>query len=396
MSAAQISADALIIGGGVAGLFILDTLVDSGVGALLVDAHPLGSGQTTSSQGILHAGVKYALAGSAGDDAVEASEAAALWSEMLCGGAGNDLRGVRVLTGHCWLWRSASWAGVAGMLGARLALRTAPVAVAEQERPEWLRGVKGDVLKLGETVIDPRSLLQVLAERHSARILRSDVQAIERLANGASVTMGGTGEYRVRASSVILAAGNGNERLSALADAAEPMQRRPLRQLMIRGSLPLVFGHCIDGARTRVTITSDRLADGSVVWHVGGQIAEDGVRMDASEFLRYGLAEVASALPGVELGGCEAGEYVVDRAEPRTKDGRRPPRAFAQWSGSICTVWPIKLVLAPLLAKAVCAQVRERSVVRSPSNGWGDLRDGVTMAQRPWESRWNSPQMGTR
>lgn len=390
MPAAQISADALIIGGGVAGLFILDTLVESGVGALLVDAHPLGSGQTTSSQGILHAGVKYALAGAAGDDAVEASEAAALWSEMLRGGAGNDLRGVRVLTDHCWLWRSASWAGVAGMLGARLALRTAPVAVADHERPQWLRGVKGDVLKLGETVIDPRSLLQVLAERHSARILRGDVQAIERLASGASVTMGGTEEYRVSASSVILAAGSGNERLSALADAPQPMQRRPLRQLMIRGSLPMVFGHCIDGARTRVTITSDRLPDDSVVWHVGGQIAEDGVRMEASEFLRYGLAEVSSALPGVELGGCEVGEYLVDRAEPRTKDGRRPPRAFAHWNGAICTVWPIKLVLAPLLARAVSVQVHERLSTRSTGAMWSGSEQSVKLAERPWEHLWES------
>lgn len=394
MSAAQISADALVIGGGVAGLFILDSLVQAGCGALLVDTNPLGTGQTTSSQGILHAGVKYALAGTAGDDAVEASEAAALWSEMLCGGAGNDLRSVRVLADHCWLWRSASWAGVAGMLGARLALRTAPVVVAESERPPWLRGVKGDVLKLGETVIDPRSLLQVLAARHAARIVRGDVQAIARLSSGASVTIGGTHEYRVSASNVILAAGSGNERLSALAGSPEPMQRRPLRQLIIRGALPMVFGHCIDGARTRVTITSDRMADDSVVWHVGGQIAEDGVRMEASDFIRHGLAEVASALPGVELGGCEVGEYLVDRAEPRTKDGRRPPRAFAQWQGPICTVWPIKLVLAPLLARAVCAHARGQPSAHSTGSAWSGSEQSVNLAERPWESHWKQQRVG--
>jgi len=393
MSAAQISADALVIGGGVAGLFILDSLVQAGCGALLVDTNPLGTGQTTSSQGILHAGVKYALAGTAGDDAVEASEAAALWSEMLCGRAGNDLRSVRVLADHCWLWRSASWAGVAGMLGARLALRTAPVAVAESERPPWLRGVKGDILRLGETVIDPRSLLQVLAARHAARIVRGHAQSIERLSNGVSVAIGGTQEYRVGTSHVILAAGAGNEQLSALAGSPEPMQRRPLRQLMIRGKLPMVFGHCIDGARTRVTITSDRMPDESVVWHVGGQIAEDGVRMEASDFIRHGLAEVASALPGVELGGCEVGEYLVDRAEPRTKDGRRPPRAFAQWQGPICTVWPIKLVLAPLLARAVCTHVRERSA-HSMGSAWSGSEQSANLADRPWESRWSDQRVG--
>jgi len=396
MSVAQTSTDALVIGGGVAGLFILDALVEAGYAALLVDTSPFGTGQTTSSQGILHAGVKYALAGSAGDDAVEASEAAALWSDMLCGGAGNDLRGVRVLTDHCWLWRSASWAGVAGMLGARLALRTAPVAVAEAERPQWLRGVKGDVLKLGETVIDPRSLLQVLAARHSARLVRGDVQSIAPDSNGASVMVSGTQDHCIGASKVILAAGIGNEQLSALAGTPELMQRRPLRQLMIRGELPMVFGHCIDGARTRVTITSDRMPDDSVVWHVGGQIAEDGVRMEASEFIRHGLAEVASALPGVELSGCEVGEYLVDRAEPRTKDGRRPPRAFAQWHGPICTVWPVKLVLAPLLARAVRDHVRRQSPLHAIGDVWRGSAQSAELAERPWESYWKQQRVGTR
>jgi glycerol-3-phosphate dehydrogenase len=395
MPAAQKSADAIVIGGGCAGLFILDALVEAGVDALLVDANPLGTGQTTSSQGILHAGVKYALSGAAGDDAVEASEAAALWSEMLRGGGGNDLRGVRVLADHCWLWRSASWAGVAGMLGARLALRTAPVAVTESERPPWLRGVKGDVLKLGETVIDPRSLLQVLASRHTARIVRADVRAIAHTPGGASITIGGTREDCVGADAVILAAGAGNERLSALAGAPEPMQRRPLRQLMIRGALPMVFGHCIDGARTRVTITSDRMLDGTVVWHVGGQIAEDGVHMEPRDFIRHGLAEVVSALPGVEIASCEVGEYLVDRAEPKTKDGRRPPRAFAKWRGPICTVWPIKLVLAPLLARAVCDRLRGRSTTRSAEESWGGGAESVHLAERPWESQWKQQQVGS-
>ncbi len=75
--------DALIVGGGCAGLFALNALRDAGMSALLVENNSLGFGQTTSSQGILHAGVKYSLGGLAGDDAKEASEAADLWIGML-------------------------------------------------------------------------------------------------------------------------------------------------------------------------------------------------------------------------------------------------------------------------------------------------------------------------
>ena len=98
--------DALIVGGGCAGLFALNALRDAGMSALLVENNSLGFGQTTSSQGILHAGVKYSLGGLAGDDAKEASEAAHEWVDMLDGKM-VDLKNVRVLTRECFLWRSS-------------------------------------------------------------------------------------------------------------------------------------------------------------------------------------------------------------------------------------------------------------------------------------------------
>ena len=69
--------DVLIVGAGCAGLFLLDSLVRKGISALLIESTALGYGQTTSSQGILHAGVKYSLDGLAGDDATEAAAASA-------------------------------------------------------------------------------------------------------------------------------------------------------------------------------------------------------------------------------------------------------------------------------------------------------------------------------
>ncbi|MGA1267407.1 MAG: FAD-dependent oxidoreductase, partial [Phycisphaerales bacterium] len=262
--------DALVIGGGVAGLFTLDALARSGRHALLVESVALGNGQTTSSQGILHAGVKYALGGVAGDDAVEAAAAADRWRGMLGGAAVPELTTVRTLTEHEFLWRTAGFMGAAGMLGARLALRTRPETVTPQERPTWLAGVKGDVLRLAETVVDPRDLLCRLAGLHADRLALGQVRSMTRT-DGAwhvDIVLGDAG-CLVEARHVILSAGAGNASLLQQAGlaATEPMQRRPLRQAMVRGPLPWVFGHCIDGARTRVTITSDETAQG-VIWHV--------------------------------------------------------------------------------------------------------------------------------
>ncbi|HCS51023.1 MAG TPA: FAD-dependent oxidoreductase, partial [Planctomycetaceae bacterium] len=56
-------ADIVIIGGGIAGLWTLDELRRNGVRALLLENRTLGFGQTISSQGIIHGGLKYSLKG---------------------------------------------------------------------------------------------------------------------------------------------------------------------------------------------------------------------------------------------------------------------------------------------------------------------------------------------
>lgn len=376
-----LSIDTLVVGGGVAGLFALDALVRAGHAALLVEREALGLGQTTSSQGILHAGVKYALGGVAGDDAHEASTAAEMWRAMMCGESAPDLRQVRVLAREEFMWRTASLMGAAGMLGARMALRTRPEVVAASDRPAWLAGVRGDVLRLGETVIDPRDLLARLADVHGGRLALGTVESIE--GNDVDIHTS-AGMLSVRCRQVVLAAGEGNEALLAKAGLmeAEPMQRRPLRQAMVRGALPMVFGHCIDGAKTRVTITSDTCPQG-VVWHVGGELAEQGARVDETTFLQRARAELATCVPGADLRHAEWSSYAVQRAEPRTAGGRRPPSTHVRRHGPCVAVWPVKLVMAPRAAAQVvqaCEEGSGRQVI------WPSHVPAPTLAPRPWET----------
>lgn len=267
------------------------------------------------------------------------------------------------------------------MLGARLMLRTRPEAVAVNERPAWLAGVHGDVLRLSETVIDPRDLLQRVAAMHGGRLARGDVQSITPTEVR---VLTGSGAMTVRCRHVVLAAGAGNEHLLALAGhgAHEPMQRRPLRQAMVRGRLPMIFGHCIDGAKTRVTITSD--TDGSeVVWHVGGELAERGPAQDEAAFLQHARGELTACLPGVDLAGAAWSSYLVDRAEPRTAGGRRPATAHVRRHGACVAVWPVKLVMAPVAAAMVVQAC-------GPGSGqqaiWPADCATPPLAPRPWET----------
>ena len=97
--------DALIIGGGGAGLWLLDEMVRAGLAVLLLEREALGAGQTVSSQGIVHGGIKYTLSGSLTESARAIREMPGLWRACLDGSRQPDLSTVRVLADRCHLWR---------------------------------------------------------------------------------------------------------------------------------------------------------------------------------------------------------------------------------------------------------------------------------------------------
>ncbi len=393
MTSTAISCDALVVGGGVAGLFVLDALCARGLSALLIERTALGSGQTTASQGILHAGVKYALAGAIGEDARQVSAASALWTARLAAPTG-DLCAVKKLSDSCYLWRSKGIRGMVALAAATHALTTRPRRVAIAERPSWLSEVAGDVLELPESVIDPRSLLEELARPHTQQIGLGKVVHVHRDGGALEISLDTGSATTVRCEQLILAAGAGNEALALLAGSPTPMQRRPLRQALLRGKLPLAFGHCIDGSKTRVTVTSERLSSGEVVWNIGGQIAEVGATMSASEFERHARNEIESALPGLVLTGCTFASLLVDRAEPMTPGGGRPACAYAHTTDRVTTLWPVKLVLAPKIAADVAARIamnltrHVNAVVE-----WPREVPRPPLADRPWQhASWSALQ----
>jgi glycerol-3-phosphate dehydrogenase len=382
--------DVLIFGGGAAGLWCLDRFRSAGYHALLLESAALGRGQTIQAQGIIHGGGKYALRGVRDFAAVRATkDMPARWRRSLTGEAAPDLTGARVLSERCHLWlprgsalaRVQSWGFMSVVAKAGL-LSTRPESLPESAWPAALRGSALAVYALAEPVISTGSLLKALAEGQEKYIS---------LCGGLSVQFAGDEVYVadtvLRPRVIVLTAGTGNADLLRQAGVnGEPMQRRPLAMVLLRGRLPPLFGHCIVGGKTQLTVTTP--ADG--VWQVGGEIAERlAHEQDDSVVRGKALSEIRRRLPALDLARAEIAVYRAVRAEARTSDQRRPSGVHVgRVAPRIVVAWPTKLSLAPVLADEVFAMIAKDLKQPGDYNNEAGLPPWPTppVAQYPWEN----------
>jgi glycine/D-amino acid oxidase-like deaminating enzyme len=209
----DVAVDVAILGGGIAGLWLLDRLQHQGFSAALFEADALGAGQSVASQGIIHGGAKYTL-GLALDTAVkELREMPATWSDSLQGSRGPDLSRARALSPCTYMWVPRQFGG--GVLGffSQILMRSRVRGLPRSEWPDGLHShsAAGSVYALDELVLDIPSVLEALRVTHRQRIRR--IPAPEQLS-----FRDGKGRLRVGGISVgaqrfVLAAGAGNEEL---------------------------------------------------------------------------------------------------------------------------------------------------------------------------------------
>ncbi len=391
--------DCVIFGGGIAGLFILDRFLQEGIKTLLLESKALGTGQTIDSQGIIHGGLKYAITASGANSASAIREMPLLWRRALAGESLPDLQKVSIRSDFCYLWRTDSMTSKLGWLAAKLALRTKPTVLEESELPPALHGIPGTVARLNEQVIEPRSLLEVMGSNLEQNILKTAEGGVEvsKADNGWLIRLLNpeTGEpLDIITKKVILTAGSGNSKLRELFQL-EPhkTQKRPLHMVLARGDLPILNGHCIDGSKTRITITSTEDYAGRNVWQIGGQLAEEGVHMTSNELICHTARELQEVLPAISLEGTEFMTYLTTRAEQNSK-GRRPADISILKENNIFTCWPTKLAFAPRLATEI-TKLFEKSELKDIEIESLNTWPRPQVALPPWESDqpWTTLEM---
>lgn len=383
--------DVAILGGGIAGLWLLERLRRRGYRAALLTRGPLGEGQTIAAQGMIHGGGKYRLWGNSDPTANALAQMPGLWRDCLRGKGEVNLGQTRVLSDDFHLWAPTLAGRLSGFL-ARFALGDRLQKVPASAWPGFLQAASGARLyRLWEQVIDVPSLLRNLAANNTGAIFQLPEHALlQRGSNGLTLEVG---EMAVNARRWVLAAGSGNAGiLQALGYDAPAMQVRPLQQVLVRHPrLPEFFGHCLGGGATpRLSISSHPHASGDTVWYLGGALAEQGAGQSRETLIAGARAELANLFPRLDLAGARYATVVVDRAEPRQPDGGRPAGPFAEavaGTGELLVAWPTKLTLAPVLAQRVMELLPPPDPATDTATSLAPLLPTPAVAAPPWETQ---------
>ena len=383
-----ISTDVLIVGAGVAGLWLNARLRKQGFSTIVVERESLGGGQSVKSQGIIHGGAKYALHGALTGASEAIADMPRRWREALAGDGELDLSGVRILSQAHYLWSPGTLAGNLTSFFASKAVRGRVDQVKGEQLPPALQDprFKGKVYRLAELVVDVPSLIERLANLAGDGLLAG--QSIEPLFDNNEWVGLRVDGRDIHAQRIVFSAGAGNAELLASAGISVPAQQlRPLHMVLVKGpSLKPLYAHCLGGGpKPRITVTTHPAANGEWVWYLGGDIAEaDGVAREPAEQIAVAQKELGNLLPWVDLSQAQWATLRVNRAEPAQSGLVRPDNAFLADQGRLLVGWPTKLALAPDFSDRVLQALAQDGIKPGNAPALPEL-PRPPLGQTPWE-----------
>lgn len=383
-----ISTDVLIVGAGVAGLWLNARLRKQGFSTIVVERESLGGGQSVKSQGIIHGGAKYALHGALTGASEAIADMPRRWREALAGDGELDLSGVRILSQAHYLWSPGTLAGNLTSFFASKAVRGRVDQVKGEQLPPALQDprFKGKVYRLAELVVDVPSLIERLANLAGDGLLAG--QSIEPLFDNNDLVGLRVDGRDIHAQRIVFSAGAGNAELLTSAGISIPAQQlRPLHMVLVKGpSLKPLYAHCLGGGpKPRITVTTHPAANGEWVWYLGGDIAEaDGVAREPAEQIAVAQKELSNLLPWVDLSQAQWATLRVNRAEPAQSGLVRPDNAFLSDQGRLLVGWPTKLALAPDFSDRVLQALEQDGIKPGHAPALPEL-PRPPLGQTPWE-----------
>jgi glycine/D-amino acid oxidase-like deaminating enzyme len=394
MTIKTVTTDVVIIGAGIAGLWLHHRLNKMGIHALLLENNTIGNAQTLSSQGIIHGGAKYAINGILSKATQAIGDMPTRWKDCLNGNGDVDLSKAKVMAEHQLMWSKDQLSSKMVSFFASKALSSRMQTVDKPSRPTLFQhpDFKGALYQLDEPVLDIASVIQCLVEPWQDRIIQfaNDIDITWQQDNGDVQSLQLSDEIQINAQQFVLTAGEGNEALLKSLNIKKPaMQRRPLQMVLCKAkykvqALPAIYAHSLgSGSKPIATITSHFDKDDNVVWYIGGNIAEQGVDKSFEKLTSEATDLLRDIMPWFDLPELTWATHAVNRAEPKQFGFSRPDTAFVETKNNVHIAWPTKLALAPDLADKVIEKLQSNI---SPNNHQ-DLTDlpAIKISEPLWD-----------
>ena len=377
--------DIVIFGAGIAGLWTFHRLKKRGYDALLFEKEAIGCGQTLASQGIIHSGLKFAIAGKVSTLARSISAMPEIWRSALKGEGEVDLATARKAADSQLLLVPG---GLIGNLSKIVAKKTLGKNVREINARDWPEpitqsGFKGSVIFMDELVLDIPSVLCALAEpyRNAIRKIRADISADP---------MAFLESQNIRAKKIIFtgAASNLPIAIDHNHDRGLEVQHRPLLMGMLKPAPFPLFAHLVGTSEKPVaTITTHKARDGALIWYLGGGVAERAKNAPVQDVMTAAKKAFASYLPDLDLSAVRWSALPIDRVEGKSRtESWMPDTPTLHKTENCLYAWPTKLTFAPMLSDMILNELDKEKITPSKTvTDWSFLPP-VSYGQTPWDS----------
>ncbi len=361
--------DIIIYGAGIAGLWVFNRLKRMGYDVLLLENKAIGCGQTIASQGIIHSGLKYAFAGQINALAKSISAMPDLWRDALNGHGPVDLSHANMSASSQYLMIPSGFMGGLVKLVTKKALGGNVRDIPRNEWPEEIlkTGFKGSVIYMDEPVLDIPSVLHALAQPYQDCIRQNP-------------------DTPIKAKRIIYTSAAGNlsfAKINAHDDGLKT-QARPLLMGMIKNAPFPLYAHMVGKSDKPVaTVTTHTMQDGSLIWYMGGQVAERAKEAPPQEVYDAMKDALAKYLPDIDTSGFEYATLPIDRIEGKSDtQGWMPDTPTIHTAGDTLYCWPTKLTFAPMLSDMVVDWLDIE-----PSNTQTDFSalKPVSITTTPWD-----------
>lgn len=390
----DINVDIVIFGGGIAGLWSYHALREKGYDVILLENQSLGGGQSISSQGILHSGLKYAFAGHINKLAKSISEMPDIWKQALEGYGNVDLTGVQSgVSSQYMLIPKGMMRGIINLVTNRVLGEH----VQTLDPPDWPRsiiesGFKGTVIYMDEPVLDTLSVMKSLAQPYKDNILKiswpDEIDFVQNEQGGIDKIILAD-RLRIVPKQVVFTAAGSNEVIAKNLghDKQLETQKRPLQMIMAKKAPFALYVHLVGTSeKPLITITTHRHSDGDLIWYMGGSVAEREKNTAPEKTFAKAREIIRKYLPDADLSHCLWQAHGIDRVEGKKSNHKKlPDTPVIHTHENALYAWPTKWTFAPLLFDELMKHLAEKSV--TPSDRNAELPDLAFpgFAKPPWE-----------